>query len=248
MTFVGTRRSVFGLTARVALVALGACGHASPEAEEPPPADPVSEVEAEELFHQGVELARGGDLVRAEQYIGASMTRGFPEERAMPILLKVCIAASRMRVAIGYAEPYLERHPNDWPLRLLVASLYLGLEETAKARHELEYVLETEPDQPEPHYLMALLLRDEVGDPDSAETHLRRYLELAPEGEHAAEATHALRTIRMPVRGEASSASESSEASVSRDAVGEVRSGEAPPEESEESGTHTRPVRVRSER
>ncbi len=194
-------RTLWLAPALALLGALGACGpRPMAEAEETPPADPVNEVEAEELFAQGLQLAQGGDLTRAEQYIGAAIVRGYPKDRALPLLMRVCIAASRLRVAIGYAEPYLDEHPRHWSLRLVVGSLYLSLDEPVKARRHLETVLRQKPDEPEAHYLMGLLMRDEVGDPTAAHRHFERYLELAPEGEHHEEAAHALATLRIPVR------------------------------------------------
>ncbi len=191
--------SLRGLALFICAVAATACGGASTHGDEPPPADPVQSVEATQLFQRGLELAQSGDLLRAEQYIGAAVLRGYPEADALPVLIRVCVSASRLRIAIGYAEPYLARNPDDWSLRMVVASLYLGLDDAVKARHELEQVIGEVPDQPEPHYLMAVLLRDEVGDPDGAAEHFRRYLALAPDGTHAAEVTHALERIRIVI-------------------------------------------------
>jgi tetratricopeptide (TPR) repeat protein len=144
-------------------------------------------------------MAAAGDLTRAEQYIGAAMVRGYPENQALPVLIRVCIAASRLRVAVGYAEPYLDRNPRDWSLRLVVASLYLGLGEPVKARRHLELVMAAHPEEAETYYLMGLLMRDEVGDPTAAERHFARYLRLEPDGPHHEEAEHALSTIRIVV-------------------------------------------------
>lgn len=175
------------------MCALSACGHAPAEGEDPPAGDPVQNVEGEELFAQGVALAQRGDLIRAEQYLSAAMQRGYPEERVMPVLVRVLIASSRLRVALDYASPYLGRHPDDWALRYLVASIHLGMGEPQDARRQLVRVVEAAPDQPEPHYLLAVVLRDELMEPVEAEPHFRRYLELAPSGEHAQEAREALR-------------------------------------------------------
>lgn len=179
------------------LILLFGCGHEPPQVEEPPPGDPVQEVPAEDLFIQGVVLAQRGDLVRAEQYLASALDRGHPENRVMPVLLRVLVAASRLRVALDYAVPYLERNPDDWALRYLVASIHLGMGNAALARRELERVVETAPDQADPHYLLGIVLRDEMGDPTAAEAHFRRYLELAPEGGHADEVRDALRRIQV---------------------------------------------------
>lgn len=183
-------------SAAILLLLIG-CGHEPPRAEEPPPGDPVQEVPAENLFARGVALAQRGDLVRAEQYLAASLERGHPEEQVMPMLLRVLVAASRLRVALQYAEPYLERNPDAWSLRYLVASIHLGMGDAPLARRQLERVVESAPDEPDPHYLLAVVLRDEVGDPAAAEAHFRRYLELAPEGSHANEVRDALRRVQV---------------------------------------------------
>jgi tetratricopeptide (TPR) repeat protein len=186
------------LAVAVLAAACAGCGHAPPEeALEPAPADPVEEVEAEDLYDKGIELARSGDLVRAEQYLAASSSRGAPEEQVLPALLRVCIAANRYRIALNYAEPYLREHPRDWSLRFLVASIHLGMGNVSEARRGLEAVIESAPDEPEPRYLLAILLRDEDGDVAGAEAHFQRYLELAPDGRHAEEVRYALTRVRI---------------------------------------------------
>jgi len=180
-------------------VLLAACGNAPPAPAGPGPADPVADAHPEALFQHALALAQAGDLVRAEQYLAASIDRGYPEDRAMPVLIRVCVAASRLRIALGYAEPYLERHPDAWSLRYVVATIHLGMGDGVRARHELERVVQAAPEEPDPHFLLALVLRDEAGDPAGAEQHLRRYLELAPEGHHAAEARDALSRAGVPV-------------------------------------------------
>jgi Flp pilus assembly protein TadD len=180
------------------VVAVVACGHAPADRGEPPEGDPVQEVPSGELFAHGISLARRGDLVRAEQYLVAALDRGHSEDEVMPVLLRVLIAASRLRVALSYAEPYLARHPDAWPLRYLVATIHLGMSEPALARRELERVVSMAPEEPDPHYLLAVVLRDETGDPVAAEAHFRRYLELAPDGAHADEAQESLRRVAVP--------------------------------------------------
>lgn len=178
-----------GLASLAVLSLLSACGGASTRGPEEPAADPVSEVPAAELFQRGAQLGQSGDFVRAEQYLVAAMARGYPEDEAMPLLLRVCIASSRLQAALSYAEPYLERNPDAWPLRHLVASLHLALGHAERARDELMRVIQTAPDQAEPYYLLALVLRDGLGEPEQAAPLLARYLELAPDGPHAREAS-----------------------------------------------------------
>ncbi|HTE51122.1 MAG TPA: tetratricopeptide repeat protein [Kofleriaceae bacterium] len=186
-------------TALACLLALAAavagCSHAGPRPAGPPPGDPLGDVRASELYRRGLALARMGDFVRAEQYLTSAIARGFPEERALPALLRVCVASSRLRAALGHAEPYLERNPDAWSLRYLVSSIYLGVGEVDRARESLERVIADAPDQPDPYYLLGVVLRDEVGDRPGAARRFSRYLALAPAGAHAREVRAAVRAL-----------------------------------------------------
>lgn len=167
---------------------LAGCG-GSPSAASSTSPDPLDNIRAEELFSRGVRLGQAGDFIRAEQYIAAAVERGFPEDRAMPALMAACVQASRLSSALGYAEPYLERRPGEWTLRLLVASIYMGLRQHERARDELERVLRDAPEEPpEAHYFLGVLHRDALADAELARDHFLRYLALAPEGAHRDEA------------------------------------------------------------
>ena len=173
-----------------AIMCFGACATTSGATAPTPPGDPIATVDPEVLYQRGVRLGQAGDFVRAEQYLSAAIERGFSEDRAMPPLLDACLRASRLVAALGYAQPYLTRHPEQWALRLVVASIHMGLGQPEEARSELERVLHDTPDAPPPqaHYFLAVLHRDAFDDADGARTHFRRYLELEPEGSHAEEA------------------------------------------------------------
>jgi len=163
------------------------------------PGDPLKTVPANELFRRGIALGNAGDLIRAEQYLAAAIDHGYPAERALPPLLRVCVASSRLRAALGHAEPYLQEHPEAWSLRYLVASIYLGIGEVDEARASLERVIADAPDQPDAYFLLGVVLRDGVGDRPGAARRFERYLELAPEGQHVIEARAALVALRQPV-------------------------------------------------
>ncbi len=154
-------------------------------------ADPLTAIEPEELFRRGEALARAQDYVRAEQYFNAAREQGIDDQRVLPQLMSVCVESSRISAAIGYAEPYLDRHPNDFHLRQLVATLYIGLEDYERAERHLREVLRSEPEQASTHYLLATvaLRRNRASD---ADLHFARYIALEPEGEHAEEARHHL--------------------------------------------------------
>lgn len=185
-----SRRSTRTLTAALVLtLVLGStagCGGAL--ANGPPPGDALDSIEAAQLFHYGNQLANSGDSIRAEQYFSAAMERGYPETEVIPRLMVVCIEASRLSAALSYAEPYLERHTDDWALRLLVASVQMGLNQSGAARGNLQTVLDQRPDEPEAHYLMAVLLRDRFLEAEGSNEHFNRYIALAPAGDHVGEA------------------------------------------------------------
>jgi tetratricopeptide (TPR) repeat protein len=196
MTRILPRQYVVSLLVVIALalVAAPACSR-TPRPAGPPPGDPLASVRASDLYRRGVALARAGDFVRAEQYLTTAIARGYPEARALPALLRVCVASSRLRAALGHAEPYRQRNPDAWSLRYLVASIYLGVGESDRARESLERVIADAPRQADPHYLLGIVLRDELGDRAEAARHFASYLALAPRGAHAAEVRAAVRAI-----------------------------------------------------
>lgn len=172
------------------LALVGACGGGQNDAR--PDGDPLDSVTAAQLYERGLALASASDYIRAEQYLSAAIERGFPEEHAIPALMHVCVQADRLVAALEYAEPYLEQNPDEWSLRMLVASIHLGLHHDEEAREQLERVVEDAPEEPHAHYLLGVLHRDRLSDMDRARAHFRRYLALAPEGTHRDEARSAL--------------------------------------------------------
>lgn len=203
----------FGSLVLASLVA--ACAGSRDQLRPPPDHDPMQNIQAQQLFEQGVSLSRSGDLVRAEQYFLSAMQRGMPDRQVLPQLMGVCVAAQRFRAAIAYADPYLERHPSDWRLRFLVGTIRAGLGETQAARRDMELVLElTHDEHANAHYMLATMLRDSYGDAASADAHFRRYLALEPSGEHAEESRAGLLRDAhpTPVTAPASGASASTDA------------------------------------
>ena len=161
------------------------------------PGDAIRNVPAAELFRRGIALGRAGDLIRSEQYLAAAIDRGYPAEQALPLLLRVCVASSRLRAALSHAEPYLQRHPDAWSLRYLVASIQLGIGDMEEARSSLERVIADAPDQPDAYFLLGVVLRDGLGDRPGAASRFERYLQLAPNGAHVSEAKAALLALRQ---------------------------------------------------
>lgn len=150
------------------------------------------EATPEKLFARAQEFQALGDLTRAEQYYAAAMQQGYPEAKVLPVLLRVCIAGSRFRVAIDYAEPVLKKNPKDHKLRLVIASLYSAIGQPESARKHLETVLTDAPDEPTAHFALGVLLRDEFNDRVEADKHFREYLRLEPKGPHVEEAKGSL--------------------------------------------------------
>lgn len=191
---------VLMLACLVASVAITGCaGVTSTMAQQNPLHDPLEDQTGQNLYESGMRIAGQGDYIRAEQYFTAARDHGFPEERVLPMLMQVCIHSARYSAALGYAEPYLETHPENWGLRMLMATIQMGLGNPAAARLSLEHVVAEAPDEAIPHYMLGVLLRDDLGDEAAMRTQFERYLALAPDGSHASEAREALGLIVTPV-------------------------------------------------
>lgn len=185
-------RTLHSIVLLAALVA-GACAH-GPETK-PAARDPLASAPASLLMKRGRAFAAAGDTIRAEQYLLAASNRGAPDRKVVPLLLQVCIRGQRFRAALGHAEFYLARNPDDRALRQLSAVLYLATGAPDKARTALERVVASAPDEPEPRFLLAMAHR-ELGQPLRARPHLRRYLSLDPAGSRAHEARSWLKADR----------------------------------------------------
>jgi tetratricopeptide (TPR) repeat protein len=143
------------------------------------------------LFAEGLAAKAAGDVARAEQYFAAALERGYPIAEVMPALLSASIGADRFDSALYYAHAHLINNPKDVALRYLVASLHLAVGQNARAREQLELLTEVSPQHPQAHYLLAILARDDRHDASNARRaaqEFTRYLALAPDGRHAAEA------------------------------------------------------------
>jgi len=180
-----------GLLFAAGLATVGGCHHATLHERSDLQAE-LSTVTAEDLLSLAVSHARSGDLLRAEQYLSAARQRGHDEGAVVYWLVRVCVAASRYRSALIHAASYLRKHPSDWPLRFVVASIHEALGDLDRAESELERIVRAEPSMPLAHYRLAMLYRDRVDEVDRAKLHLEQYLELTPEGPHAAEVRSAL--------------------------------------------------------
>jgi len=162
---------------------LPSCGTATPVPRAGPGADTT---DSTELFRRGQAAAKQGDSVRAEQYLSMALERGFDDKKVLPIMLEVCLSSNRLRAALNHAERYLRDHPEDQNLRYLVATIQLGLGQTEQAQIALNHLLRTNPKNANAHYLLGVLESAGSGS-TRANQHFLEYLQLAPNGEHAAE-------------------------------------------------------------
>ncbi len=150
---------------------------------------------AAQLFKEGSALSAAGDLTRAEQYLATALREGHDAERCMRALLAVCVRASRLRSALSYAAPYLMAHPNDVPLRQLVASIHLALGEVRTAERELKRVLLLAPDAAEAQFVLATIAQQYPDRESETAGYFAGYVALRPGGVHAEEARGALVAI-----------------------------------------------------
>jgi tetratricopeptide (TPR) repeat protein len=181
----------------VALLALAGCVR-QPEAEADRRMRVVDrEREPERLLARAEALAQIGDYTRAEQYLQAARASGASERAVLPLLIRVCMHDQRYRAAVQHVEEYLRKHPSQYPVRFVLATLYAGLGEAESARRELERVVAEAPRHAEAHFALAMVLRQDLGNYRDADRHFRAYLELAPRGPHVAEAESALMS-RLP--------------------------------------------------
>lgn len=150
------------------------------------------ESEPARLLARARAFAQIGDYTRAEQYIDAARLSGADADQMLPLLLEVCIKDKRYRSAVQHTQDYLRKRPRAYRVRFMLATLHVGLAEADAARREFERVLREEPNHAAAHYMLALVLRDDLGHLGEADRHFREYLRLEPRGTHAEDAESAL--------------------------------------------------------
>jgi tetratricopeptide (TPR) repeat protein len=139
---------------------------------------------AAELFQRGAKLATLAQYTAAEQTLSEALERGYPAARVLPVLLDVCSKNARQGMAVSYAAPYLQLNPGDFQLRYRVATLLFELGRYDQARSELSRVLDSAPNHARAHYVLALILRDHVGDAAQAARHFAAYHRLETQGQN----------------------------------------------------------------
>ncbi len=163
------------------LLLLVACSAQHPHRTTPPPSDPIASAPASLLRGQGLAYARRGDLVRAQQYLAAAQLKGFDPRIVVPELVKVCVAGSRLRAALLYAEPYLRRHPEDAGMSYVVGTIHIALGNIQRASEHLTGALRGNEIMVDAAFSLAVLAAKE-GKIEEERSHLQHYLELRPNG------------------------------------------------------------------
>ena len=174
------------------------------------------ESDAKTLVERGKAFAAIGDHTRAEEYLASGIEAGADPRDVLPLLMDVCVKTGRYRSAIQHGENHLRKHPHDMRTRVMVGALYAAINESSRAKEQLEQVVRpdafpiatTSPDaggrsaepssngpvrlQAQAHYLLAVVARDSDNDVVGADRHFREYLRIEPNGSHAEEAQAAL--------------------------------------------------------
>lgn len=91
------------------------------------------------LFNAGLEFARQGDPVRAEQYLSLATERGVPSSRTYPHLVRAALRRSGYGAALNYTRRHLLVAPGDSRARRILSSLQTALTRTAQftlSRHD----------------------------------------------------------------------------------------------------------------
>ncbi len=159
-----------------------------------PPDDPIANVGAAQLRSQGLAFARRGDLIRAQQYLSAAMQKGFDEQVVVPELVKVCVASSRLRAALAFAEPYLDRHPQDAGMQYVVGTIHMALGNLHRATEHLAGALEPGNLMHDAYFSLAMIAH-ERGQFDVEREKLEHYLDARPDGRYAAKAKTMLKRL-----------------------------------------------------
>ncbi|HWE28715.1 MAG TPA: tetratricopeptide repeat protein, partial [Polyangia bacterium] len=129
--------------------------------------------------------ADGGDWLRAEQYYQRAEALGVPEAALTPRLLKVLVLARRYDEALDRCRKRLSRTPTDRATRLVEAAIFEALERPREAERELNVLVRTKPDDPNPYLALGKLYRDTYNDATRAREMFAKYLSLAPKGDEA---------------------------------------------------------------
>jgi tetratricopeptide (TPR) repeat protein len=186
--------SVVSCQLGLCLLLIGCGAPQRPQAEAPKPVKDVSPLEkqfADAPDNPKVNLELGdrstqsGDWLRAEQYYQRAEALGIAEEQVVPRLIKVLVMARRYDEALDRCHKRLSRTPTDRGTRLVEAAIYEALERPHDAERELNVLVRTKPDDPNPYLALGKLYRDSYNDAPRAREMFAKYLALAPKGDEA---------------------------------------------------------------
>ena len=181
---------------RVSIIALLLVGCAAPQREAAGPKPPKDVSPLEKRFADtpddpkvnlelGDRSTQSGDLLRAEQYYERAEALGIAEEQVVPRLLKVLVMARRYDEALERCHKRLSRTPTDRGTRLVEAAIYEALERPHDAERDLNVLVRTRPNDPNPYLALGKLYRDSYNDAPRAREMFAKYLALAPKGDEA---------------------------------------------------------------
>jgi Flp pilus assembly protein TadD len=148
------------------------------------------------LLAKGEAYEAVGDSTRSEQYLATAIAAGGDEAVLMQRIIRVCVADRRFRAALAYADDYLRRHPGDRDMRFAHGAISAAIGEGATARADLRALVRGWPDDPEYHFALAILLRDEPDEAAAAREQFALYLKLDPNGKNAEMAHAELDVVR----------------------------------------------------
>jgi len=133
----------------------------------------------------GDRATAGGDWLRAEQYYQRAEALGVSEEAITPRILKVLVMARRYDEALERCHRRLFKTPTDRATRLVAAAIYEALDRPHEAERELNVLVRTRPDDPNPYLALGKLYRDSYNDAPRARAMFTKYLALAPKTEES---------------------------------------------------------------
>jgi predicted Zn-dependent protease len=133
----------------------------------------------------GDRATAGGDWLRAEQYYQRAEALGTPAEKVVPRIVRVLVLARRYDEALERCHKRLSKTPTDRGTRLVEAAIYEALERPHDAERDLNVLVRTKPDDPNPYLALGKLYRDSYNDAPRAREMFAKYLALAPQGDEA---------------------------------------------------------------
>jgi tetratricopeptide (TPR) repeat protein len=178
----------------ICTISLAGCAAPLREAAGPQPVKDVSPLEKQLAdtpddpkvnLELGDRSTAGGDWLRAEQYYLRAEALGVAEVKIVPRLLNVLVMARRYDEALARCHKRLDRTPTDRATRLVEAAIYEALDRPKEAEHDLNVLVRTKPDDPNPYLALGKLYRDTYNDVARAREMFTHYLALAPKGEEA---------------------------------------------------------------